>query len=233
MDGIAFRSCRCPVHSSADQRSRAGSRGYCALVAKAATEIMAEKERRKREDPAYRARLERVEGERNANAEQRRIACQPVFDDLRAAGVEVDDLYRLYEQPESYPLAIPVLLDHLQRDYPERVLDDIGNALPFKPDPSWWEDFKRLYVATESDAVRDRLAAAMSGCARREHYDDLLALFHNQTLGSSRIYFLRPINRIGNRIDAGQGRAVIETVTDDPILGKEASAILKGRRRSQ
>jgi hypothetical protein len=194
---------------------------------------MAELERRKREDPAYRAELEREEAERTARAEQRRIACQPVFDDLRSAGVELSDLCMLYKQPESYPLAVPVLLEHLQRDYPERVLQDIGNALPFKPDPSWWDDFKRLYVTTESDTVRDRLAAAMSGCARRKHYDDLLALIDNEALGSSRIYFLRPINRIGNRMDAGLGRAVIVTVADDAVLGKEATAILKGRSRSQ
>jgi hypothetical protein len=194
---------------------------------------MADLERRKREDPAYRSELERVEAERAARVEERRKACQPVVDDLRSAGVEVDDLYRLYEQPESYPLAIPVLLDHLQRDYPERVLDDIGNALPFKPAPSWWDDFKRLYVTTQSDAARDRLAAAMSGCAKRAHYDDLVAFIHNEKFGSSRVYFLRPINRIGNRMGAGQGRAVIETVADDPVLGKEATAILKGRSRSQ
>jgi hypothetical protein len=161
------------------------------------------------------------------------LACQPVFDDLRSVGVEVDNLYRLYLQPTSYPQAIPVLLNHLQRDYPERVLHDIGNALPFKPAPSWWEDFKHLYVSTRRDAVRDRLAAALSSCARREHYDDLLAFIYNEDLGSSRIYFLRPINRIGNRMDAGRGRAVIEAFADDPVLGKEATAILRGRSRSQ
>jgi hypothetical protein len=194
---------------------------------------MAEMERRKREDPVYRADLERVEAERTALAEQRRIACQPVFDDLRSVGVEVDDLYRLYGQPESYPLAIPVILDHLQRDYPERVLEDIGNALPRKPATTWWDDLKRIYVTTGSDAVRDRLAAAMSGCAVRRHYDDLLRFLRDDDLGPSRIYFLRPLNRIGNRMEAGKGRAVIESVADDETLGVEAARILEGRSRSQ
>ena len=48
----------------------------------------------------------------------------------------------------------------------------------------------------------------------------------------SRIYFVRPINRIGNRIKEGQGRAVVEALADDPVLGKEATAVLKGRSRS-
>jgi hypothetical protein len=52
-------------------------------------------------------------------------------------------------------------------------------------------------------------------------------------LGECRSYFLRPINRIGNRISPGPGRAVIETVADDAVLGKEASAILKGLSSNQ
>lgn len=203
------------------------------MGARTAAEVVAELERRKREDPAYRAELERVEAERAGLAEERRLACRPVFDDLRSVGVEVSDLYVLYKQPESYALAIPVLLDHLGRDYPERVLEDIGNALPLKPDPYWWDDFRRVYVTTGSDAVRDRLAAAMSNCARREHYEDLLTFIQDEDLGASRIYFLRPIHRIGNRMEAGRGRAVIETVAEDPVLGIEATAILKGRSRSQ
>jgi len=152
---------------------------------------------------------------------------------LRSVGVELDDLYMLYKQPESYALAVPVLLDHLNRDYPERVLDDIGNALPRKAEVNWWDDFKHLYVTTRSEAVRDRLAAAMSGFAVRRDYDDLLAFIHDEALGSSRIYFLRPINRIGNRMDHGRGRAIIKALAADPELGKEATAILRGLSRSQ
>ena len=201
------------------------------MGARTAEDVMADLERRKRKDPAYRAELERVEAERTALAEQRRLACQPVIDDLRSEGVEVEDLYLLYEQPESYPLAIPVLLDHLKRDYPERVLEDIGNALPFKPATSWWDDYKRLYVTTGSDAVRDRLAAAMSGCAVKRHYHDLLGFLRDEDLGPSRIYFLRPVNRIGNRMEPGKGRAVIESVAYDETLGVEARRILQGRSR--
>jgi hypothetical protein len=88
-------------------------------------------------------------------------------------------------------------------------------------------------VQHERDVVRDRLAAALSDCATREHYDDLLSFIRTDGLGYCRIHFLRPINRIGNRISAGQGRAVIETVATDPLLGKEATAILRGRSRNQ
>lgn len=82
-------------------------------------------------------------------------------------------------------------------------------------------------LSTDRHTACDRLASAMSNCATGEHYDDLLAFINDNSLGESRLYFLRPINRIGNRISAGQGRAVIHTCVDNPVLGKEASAILQ------
>ena len=201
--------------------------------AKTAAEVMAELEQRKREDPAYRAELERVESERAERARLVKIAEQPVVADLKALGLDLDSVWDLYKIPDSRPQAIPVLLKHLALDYPERVLEGIGQGLNHPSARAWWGDLREMMLNTERDAVRDRLAATLSACATREHYEDLLAFIRNDSLGQCRIYFLRPINRIGNRIEAGQGRAVIESVAADPVLTKEATAILKGRSRSQ
>lgn len=194
-----------------------------------AAEVVAERERRLQEDPAYRAEVERVEAARAERARQLGLAEQPVLADLRGVGIDVDDVWNLYKVPEARPRAIPVLLEHLVRDYPDRVLQGIGTGLDDKSARSWWSELKALYLATERDVVRDRLAAALSGCATKDHYEDLLAFLRNERLGETRIYFLRPINRIGNRLTPGQGRAVIEPLAADPVLGKEATAILKGR----
>lgn len=184
-------------------------------------------------DPEYVARREAAEAEREKERSRRAEACKPVLADLASRGVDLASLWDLYKQPESYSLAIPVLLSHLQREYSERTLEDIGHALPFKPDAAWWGEFKNLYLTTRSGAVRDRLAAAMGECAGRKHYDDLVAFIKNEDLGESRIYFLRPVHRIGNRVGDGQGRAVIEQLANDPVLGVESTRILQGRSRSQ
>jgi hypothetical protein len=194
-----------------------------------ATELMAQLE----QAPEYLARRDKKTAEIAAFAAERELACKPVVEDLRSKGVEVESVWDLYKSPESYPVAIPVLLAHLRRDYPERILQDIGHALPFKPESSWWDDFKVLYLTTTSDAVRDRLAAAMSQCAVKEHYSDLLGFVSDERLGTSRIYFLRPINRIGNRMQPGTGQAVIESLVNDDTLGIEATRILQGKSRSQ
>ena len=93
-------------------------------------------------------------------------------------------------------------------------------------------ELRRLYLRTSRDVVRDRLAAAMSGCATREHYEDLLAFLDDNQLGESRTYFVHAVNRIGNRVSPGRGRTAVESYASDPVLGREASAVLAGRGRN-
>lgn len=69
----------------------------------------------------------------------------------------------------------------------------------------------------------------MSGCAIGTHYEDLLSFVRNDALGETGICFLRPSGRIGNRINAGAGRAVVRSFANDPVIGKEARSILAGR----
>lgn len=199
---------------------------------KTATEVMAEKERRLRDDPAYRAEVERIEAERDAQVVAARAAERPVLEDLAAAGIELDTVWHLYQHPEWARMAIPILLDHLTRDYPDRVLMAIGQGLDQKASREWWGELRRLYLRTSRDVVRDRLAAAMSGCAMREHYEDLLAFLDDSQLGESRVYFVRAVNRIGNRMSPGRGRTAIASYAGDPALGQEVSAVLAGRGRN-
>lgn len=198
-----------------------------------AAELMAERERKKREDPVYRAELEHVESERAERTRLLRMAEQPVVADLRAIGLDVDTVWDLHKIPDSRPQAVPVRLRHLALHYPDGVLQGIGEGLNHRSARAWWGDLRELMFDTERDVVRDRLAATLSACATREHYEDLLAFLRDDSLGQCRIYFVRPINSIGNRINPGQGRAVIESVADDPVFGKEATAVLEGRSRSR
>ena len=163
-----------------------------------------------------------------------RLAEQPVLDDLaQSCGITLDTVWNLYKFPASRAEAIPVLLRHLVLDYPDAVLEGIGQGLADKSARPWWTELKAIYLNARREVVRDRLAVSLAECAKREHYDDLLTFVADRALGESRIYFLRPINRIGNRIGPGQGRAVIERLADDPALGREASAILKGLGRNE
>jgi hypothetical protein len=196
---------------------------------KTAADLVAAHRRRMRKDAAYRAEVERHQAENAEDVRQSRGEQLPLLADLHAAGIELDTVWHLYKHPEARAQAIPVLLEHIVRDYPDRVLEGIGCGLCNRAARPWWNEIKDLYLATDTEIVRDRLAAALGICAARAQYEDLLAFVPNQSLGETRIYFLRPINRIGNRMEPGRGRAVIEPLAADPVLGKEATAILQGR----
>jgi len=189
---------------------------------------MAELER----DPAYRERQAALKAEEEQQTSALAEAEKPVLADLAAIGIRTDSCWNLYQQPGSLPEAIPVLLDHLEREYPDRVLEGIANALDDTSARDSWNEMKTIYLSTSKAAVRDRLAAAMAGIAVRAHYDDLLDFLAQESLGETRIYFLRPVHRIGNRMSVGKGRHVIEGLVDDPVLSTEAKRILAGRSRT-
>ena len=193
-----------------------------------AAEVIAEREERLRTDPVYAAQVMAVEDEHAAAQAANRQAELPVLADLAMSGITLDIIWNLYKFPESRSVAIPVLLRHLVLDYPDRVLLGIGQGLADKSARPWWAELKALYLTPQREPVRDRLAGALAEIAKREHYDDLLSFVADPALGPSRIYFLRPINRIGNRIRQGQGRLVIERLAEDAVLDREASKILKG-----
>lgn len=183
-------------------------------------------------DPEYVARVAMAEAERHERREALRRAERPLVEELRAAGIEVDTAWNLYKVPERGEDAYPILLNHLRMDYPDRVLEGIARAFTRDVVRRHWSELLSIYLHETRGEARDGLAATLSGCAARAHYDDLLSILKDESLGETRIYFLRPVNRIGNRMSAGAGRAVIAGFEDHPILGIESKRILQGRGRN-
>jgi hypothetical protein len=66
---------------------------------------------------------------------------------------------------------------------------------------------------------------ASTACVTTAQLDDLIHFLSVEERGESRIYFIRPILRVGGE----RGRAVVEALPADPVFGKEATALLSGR----
>ena len=191
-----------------------------------ATELMEELQA----DPDYQARVEAMEAEREERARLLREAERPIVKDLNAAGVSVSSVWDLVNTSVPYPDALPTLLAHLERGgYPERVMESLGRALAVKPAVAWWDDLKRLYVAARGPGEEDGTAVALAACATKAQLDDLIAFLDLEERGESRIYFLRPIKRVGRE----RGREVLESLRDDPTFGREATAALLSRSRNR
>ena len=194
-----------------------------------ASALKTEIEQRMRDDPEYRARVEQATTERAERTRLKREAERPVLEELRASGIETDTLWNLYKTPDAQHAAAPILMRQLAGHPPDSTIEAITAALSPENARTWWPDLADLYVSTPSAVMQDRVASLLSQAATRVHLDQLLGFVENESLGPSRIYHLRPINRIGNRKSPGAGRAVVARFANDPVLGKEAAAILAGK----
>lgn len=134
-------------------------------------------------------------------------------------------LWDLVNTDEPYPSALPVLMDHRERGgYPDRVLEGAARSLAVKPAAVYWHRLRELYSRAAGPDATEGLAVALAAVAEADHLDDLLALAHDTARGHTRVHFIRPILRVG----VTRGREAVAALRDDPVVGKEATALLKG-----
>lgn len=186
-----------------------------------ATELMAQLQN----DREYQRKMRAAEAERQVHVEELRRAERPIVADLRDAGVQVDSVWDLVNTSEPYPKALPILLAHLEGgDYPDRVMESIGRALAVKPAVVYWDRLKAVYLASRNPGAEDGAAVALAASATKAQLEDLIGFLSVEERGDSRIYFVRPILRVGGE----RGREIVEALRMDPVFRKEATALLSG-----
>jgi HEAT repeat protein len=159
-------------------------------------------------------------------AEWRRAEA-PLIEELREAGFEVDSEWDLVNTATPYPAALPILLEHLGRPYPDRVREGIARALAVRDAKFGWVTLVRLYREEEvgTDA-KDGLTVALAAASDDEVIDEIISLARDSTHGESRLLLLRGLKR--SRVPRAQ--AALEEFADDPMLGQEACALLSDGR---
>jgi hypothetical protein len=187
-------------------------------------------------DPVRVAREAQARADREERKRALRVAEAPVVADLHAVGIDVDSTWDLVNTSEPYLDALPVLFKHLKRGgYPPRIIQGISRALAVKPAVMYWDELVALYksavepVGTRAADAKDGLAVILSACVNRAKVGELVELASDPSNGRTRIYFLRPVMRLGGE----RGRAMVASVVDDPSLGKEATALINRARRSK
>lgn len=137
-------------------------------------------------------------------------------------------MWDLVNTDVPYPYALPVLLSHLERGgYPDRVMESVARALAVKPAIFAWDRIRRLYLQAKRPGEKEGLAVALRAIAQKPQIDALIEMVQDETLGTTRVLFVGPILRKGG----DRGMAVVESLRNDPIVGKEATALLKRRGR--
>lgn len=192
-----------------------------------ADEVIRSREERIANDPEYRAAVEAAEAKRAERGRELREAEKPIVADICAAGVQISSVWDLVNTAAPYPAALPVLLDHLERGgYPDRVMESLGRALAVKPSVAYWDRLKACWLGARNKGEEEGAAIALAASATKTQVEDLIAFLSVERRGESRIFFVRKILRLGG----DRGRDVVEALIDDPVFGREATALLKRRK---
>lgn len=182
-------------------------------------------------DPEYQAMWRTRDARLQQELQERARIEQPLVDDLNAAGFFVKSVWDLVNTSSPYPRALPILLDHLQRDYPEEVLNGIARAMAVRESKFAWQTLLRLFRAQFGQSspwgFKDGLAAALSAIADDELMPDVIELFQQPRHGEYRIYFVRTLKRSKHP----NAKAALEAGRLDPQLVKEIVAVVDGPKR--
>jgi hypothetical protein len=179
-----------------------------------------------RYDEMKQAQRRKEEELRRKEAEWRRAEA-PLTEELRAAGFGVDSAWGLVNTSTPYPEALPILLKHLERPYPDRVREGIARALAVRDARFGWATLTGLYRQEGAGTdTKDGLAVAIGEVADDEVLDELIALARDSAHGTSRVLMLDALARS----DAPQARAALEELAHDPKLTIEARRLLRRAR---
>jgi hypothetical protein len=80
------------------------------------------------QDPDYLSLKEQQERHFQALRDQLTKAEQPLVGALNDAGISVKSIGDLVNTKQSYPGAIPILIEHLRHSYPFRIREGIAHA---------------------------------------------------------------------------------------------------------
>jgi hypothetical protein len=197
-----------------------------------AAEVMAELEA----DPEWvRARDER-ERKRLEIEEALTRAELPILKDLKKVGAkDLESVWDLVNTKEPYPKLIPVLLAHLDREYPSKVREGIARALAVPEARAGWSQLVRSFLAEpkndengNDNQVKWALHLALSGAADASVLDELIKLAADRRRhGVHRLFFVDSLVRIKDP----RAVAALEELEDDPDLQDSYKRIFKKRKR--
>ncbi|KAB2318982.1 hypothetical protein F8A86_11540 [Betaproteobacteria bacterium SCN1] len=122
-----------------------------------------------------------------------REASKPLVSALHAAGYPVNGVWDLVNTTDRYDSALPILAEHLERDYPPEIQEGIARAMGVGEAMPWRPVFIRLIRSRppmppgKRDGFRDGLAVAIGNTTGPHNVEETLELLRDRSLGESRI----------------------------------------------
>lgn len=148
-------------------------------------------------------------------------ASKPLIEALHIAGFPVNGVWDFVNTRERYDAALPILGEHLERDYPPEIQEGIARSMAVLQALPWREDFIRLIrnrptmPEGERDGFRDGLALAIANTTTLDNMWETIDLLRDPSLGTSRILILTVFGKIK---DPEVREALLELRERDPEL---------------
>jgi len=156
-------------------------------------------------------------------------SAEPVAQDVQRLGIQLgqNGIGDLMTMPEARERALPVLANHLERDgYTPWVRAHMARLMAIRAASPYWYRLRDLYLREAEFHPLDAFADALAVSARQEHLEGLQSLFSYRNRGTSRALLIPAVLRVGG----DEGRTFVESLRDDPDIGREALAQLQRRR---
>jgi len=193
----------------------------------AAAELMEELRR----DPAWVARDEAKERERQKRVEASLAEQKPMLNDLSSVGINVRSISDLVNTSQRYPAAIPVLMKHLLLPYKFWTRNFIARALTVREAEGiacrvLLDEFKKTNSSSPDESeFKWALANALSVTADESVLDELIELAADRRHGGARDGIVRALARFPRNervVDV-----LIGVLSDESVAGHAVMALGK------
>ena len=178
-------------------------------------------------DPAFQARQQERDRKHEETERALRQAEAPLVQALSKVGVQVESVWDLANTKVSYPQAAPVLLDHIERAYPDAVRAGIARALAVSGSRAEWGVLTGLYRKERGRRTKEGLAVAIASNATDDVIGDVIAFARDRTHGTSRVLLLEALERSADP----RSLSALKEMGNDLELQKEIKTILGRKKR--
>jgi len=174
-------------------------------------------------DPVFQAAQAERDRARLEKVAILKAASRQLDEALRAVCPLVSDgVWDLVNTTKRYDEALPILFEHLTKEYPDEILDGIARALAVPEALPYRSTFIRLFRRDPpvSSNFRYGLGIAISRTTGSDNMHETIELAKDQSLGNSRLALLFAIRRSRKP----EIRHLIEELSNDPDLAKEIAS---------
>jgi hypothetical protein len=181
-------------------------------------------------DAQYQARKQAFDASLQSEQDFLAAAEKPIVDELNDIGVSVHSVWDLVNTSRRYTKALPILLRHLQEDYPERVRESIARAMAVPESRFAWDALLTLFrreFGGKANGIKWALGVALAAAADDEVMPDLISLFQDKRHGENRVAFVEALARSG----LANARLALEASRDDLDVAREISRVLDRSKR--